>query len=103
MFFYGKMSNNHPAVEIAMEFHVLVLDASGNIYKTDLDNDNGSVSGTATDPIGGPDNGIHRFPIYLMEQLRGLDESIPDNVQGVFTAIFAILDVVDMGKVKEQW
>ncbi len=100
----AEMMNNHPTVTISVEFHVILLDADGNIYLTDFDysNNDAAVSGTLTTPVGGSDNGRSRFIVPLKEQLRGLDESIPDNVQGVFTAIFAIRDVCDYDKLMEK-
>ncbi len=87
------MSSVHPTVTIGAEYHVLILDADGNVYSTGYVNDwttqyHGSVGQTANDTDG-------RDSILLMHQPLGGEETVPDNVQGVFTPIFAIKQVYD--------
>lgn len=99
--FYMEVANHHPSVKIGVEFHVLVLDTNGNIYLTDYDHVDGAISGTAVDPVGGPMDGKFRNQVTLLQQAAGGDETIPDNVQGVFTAIFAIANVLDFDRIME--
>ena len=103
LLFYATLANSHPSVTISAEFHVLVLDAQGEIYLTDYDYAEVGISGTATEPVGSEDNGKHRTNIMLFRQEPKQDESIPENVQGVFTAIFAITNVIDYDKFIKQF
>ncbi len=102
LYFYVDMYNNHPTITIGADFHVLVFDTDGNIYETDCDYyaQEGSSSFIAEKPIGKSD-GAYK-DVNLKEQPVGEDESIPDNVQGVFTAIFAIKAVYDWEDFREQ-
>lgn len=101
--FNAEMENSHPTATISAEFHVIVLDAQGEIYVTDYDYVEGGSSGTVAGPVGSEYNGKSRTPIPLMKQEVGADETIPDNVQGVFTAIFAIIDILDDDRFMEQF
>ena len=62
--------------------------------------EDGLYSGTAADPIGGFYDGKAR--VALRTQERGASETIPENVQGKFTIIFAIARVRDENEVKNQ-
>ncbi len=94
---YTDMDSTHPTVAIAAEYHILVLDADGDIYIADYDYfdlyNMPFYNGAVADPVGLPDDG--RFDVPLTHQPIGGDESIPDNVQGVFTVIFAVAEVYD--------
>lgn len=103
LLFNVEMENSHPSATISAEFHVILLDAQGEIYLTDYDHPADGISGTSTGPVGSEDNGKYRTPITLTKQEVGADETIPDNVQGVFTAIFAITNVKDHDKFLEQF
>ena len=109
MYFWSTLFNSHPTVKIAVEYNVLVLNAQGEIYITDFDyaEDCGIIvdffSGGPAGPLGSEDNGKRRHEVLIKRQLKGEDETIPENVQGVFTAIFAIADVVDIEKYREQF
>ncbi len=97
LYLYAYLNNSHPDVAIGVNYHVLVLDTDGNIYITDCDfydqvSSKGSQS-TSANPAGIPTEG-HDDCILTQQHLGG-DENIPDNVQGVFTVIFAITDVYD--------
>lgn len=101
--FNVEMKNNHPTVTIGAEFHVLVLDKDGNIFLTDYDHPDDGISGTAIGPVGSEDDGKRRTVVALLRQEPGLDETISENVQGVFTAIFAIKMVDDDEKYMAQF
>ena len=90
--------NHHPEASIAVEFYLLVLDKEGQMYFCSKGNTSlvSDICGTACTPVGGEDNGKFKTPTTMRRQLLGEDETIPDNVQGVLTAIFAIVDVVDI-------
>ena len=102
--FDTELKNNHPTVTISAEFHVLVLDTDGNIFITDYDFDSNPIviSGTNVGPVGSEDDGKFLTNIFLLQQEPGLDETIPENVQGVFTAVFAFKDVIDYQEFVEQ-
>ena len=103
--FDAELKNNHPTVTISAEFHVLVLDTDGNIFITDYDFSPVpyAISGTTAGPVGSEDDGKHLTNIYFLAQEPGLDETIPENVQGVFTAVFAIKDALDFEKLAAQF
>ena len=99
----AELKNNHPTVTISAEFHVLVLDTDGNIFITDYDYPVPyGNSGAITGPVGSEDDGKSLTQICLFQQEPGLDEIIPENVQGVFTAVFAIKDALDFEKLAAQ-
>ncbi len=52
-----------------------------------------AVTNTYAPPVGAPNDNFPRAA--LRSQAIGLDETIPENVQGKFIAIFAIQEVVD--------
>ena len=93
-----ELLNQHPSATISASFHVIVLDADGEIFLTDYEQnplgDGEGINGTAAGPKGGADDG--KSFVQLLKQRAGGDETIPGNVQGVFTAIFAMTDVRDM-------
>lgn len=105
--------NRHPNATISAEFHLIVLDAEGNVYATDYESMDSLLelghesveilSGTAAGPIGSEDNGKKSVDALIRFQEKGGDESIPENVQGVFTVIFAITDVVDYDRYMAQF
>ena len=105
LLFDAEMKNNHPTVTIGADFHVLVLDTDGNIFITDYDYSPVPYanSGAITGPVGSEDDGKSLTQICLLQQEPGLDETIPENVQGVFTAIFAIKDALDFEKLAAQF
>lgn len=109
MYFWSTLSNNHPTVNLDVEYHVIVLDNQGEIYITDFDyfDDVGSgtesVSGATVLSLYSEDNGKRRYQVPLKRQDVGQEETIPENVQGVFTAIFAITSVHDREKNLEQF
>ena len=108
MYFWSTLSNNHPTVNLGVEYHVIVLDDQGEIWITDFDlaDDMGAtdyISGAYVPSLYSEDNGKHHYQVLLKQQLRGLDETIPANVQGVFTAIFAITIVDDWEKYQDQF
>ncbi len=102
--FIIEMDSTHPTVLIKADFHILILDTDGNIYITDYDYfdlyNMPWCHGIESNPAGVPHEGCYRAT--LTEQPRGGDESIPDNVQGVFTVIFAINEVYDYEDSREQ-
>lgn len=95
--FNYKLINRHTSVTVAFDCHVLVLDEQGEIYAMDYDFlkvfQNGKTN-TSTPPVGVPNDDFPR--VGLRSQAKGLDETIPENIQGKFTAIFAIESVVDL-------
>lgn len=99
LFFDIELINRHPSVSISAECYVLILDEQGEIYTMDWEYfDNMPIpsicrSGTMADPVGGEKSG--NATVALKTQPKGADETIPANVQGKFTAIFAYTDVVD--------
>lgn len=97
--FWVNLINNHPSVCISFTCHLLLLDEQGEIYMTDFEFDN-PTWGTAADPIGGEDDG--RQAVRLRKQDVGLDESIPENIQGKFTVIFAVTEAIDYTKFFDQ-
>ena len=101
---YGKMTNTHPSTTIACEFFVMILDSDGEVYVASQDfwdyvGTLGGCNNLDTKPAGavGDENYYERLP--LKEQEIGEDETIPDTVQGVFTAIFAVKRVWD----RDDW
>ena len=109
MYFWSTLSNSHPTVNLGVEYNVLVLNAQGEIYITDFDyaDDIGvfgdCFSGAYVSSLYSEDNGKRRYQVPLKNQLKGEDETIPENAQGVFTAIFAITSVHDWEKYQEQF
>ena len=108
MYFWSTILNNHPTVKLGVDYNVIVLDEQGEIYITDYDyyKDLGisdGVSGATIHALNSEENGKRRYQVPLKEQAPGLDETIPDNVQGVFTAIFAIKFVDDIDKYMDQF
>lgn len=101
MVFDTIVENHHPTISISIEYHVIVLDEKGEVYLLGSEyNDmmfgiGNDIHGTCIDPVGTEENGKARVPTQLWSQAPGQDETIPENVQGVFTAIFALTDVVD--------
>lgn len=102
LLFYATLINSHSSITVGADFHVILLNEQGEIYLTDYDYLEGGNSGTATGPIGSEDDGKHRTMVPLIMQEVGQDETIPENVQGVFTAIFAITNVVDWEEQRRQ-
>lgn len=96
------LTNRHTKYTIAATFHALVLDANGEIYATDYEyGENASgvgnfVSGTLADPTGG----IHEGKAYVIlgSQRKDQDETIPAEIQGHITVIFAVVEVVHDAK-----
>lgn len=98
--FYGKAISSHKSTTIQVEFHLLILDTNGEIYITSYDYRDkfGPIYGFPSnqgwgyqaDPVGSEEG---QSMITLKEQEKGEDETIPDTVQGVFTAIFSAVDV----------
>lgn len=94
-----ELVNSHPSVSLSTDCHVLVLDEQGEIYTMDYEYfDNWPdpsicYSGTGADPVGGENDG--KALVALRTQPKKADETIPDNVQGKLTAIFAYCDIVD--------
>lgn len=99
LMFRFQLTNHHPSRSIGIDFHALVLDEQGEIYGMDYEyydtwpNPSACWSNTNADPAGGESDGTSQ--ICLKTQAKGGDETIPDNVQGKFTVIFAIADVMD--------
>ncbi len=100
MFFSVDLHNDHPTVTIGVSFHALVLDSEGNVYLTDHDYFDLGWGG-AQNKCQTPTNDVNNA-VLLKAQPVGEDESVPDNVQGVFTAIFAINDVYDYDDFQEK-
>ena len=101
-----ELINHHESVRLSVQFHMLILDEQGEIYMTDWEWNEASgmvngVSGTAADPIGGEDDG--KATCSLKTQPADADRTIPDNVQGKCTVIFAILSVHDSNIGKEHF
>ncbi len=103
------MANTHPTVKIEAKFHALVLDADGNIFTADYDlfdlnGSSGSTNGSAEPGYVPGEVPVEGYTeVVLIEQPIGGDENIPDNVQGVFTVIFAINEVYDFHDTAEQY
>ena len=96
LYFTAFMENHHPSVTIGSDFHVILLDANGEIYITDYEFIDNGTSGTQCTPVGGEDDGKNSTEIYLLEHSLEGREPIPETVQGKFTAIFAIATPWDM-------
>lgn len=98
--FNGSAVSSHLTTPIVVEFHLLILDANGEIYLTDHEfRDYMGVTGGYTyqaNPVGTEEdhNGL-----FLKQQEIGEDETIPETVQGVFTAVFAVIGAYD----REEW
>lgn len=96
LIFNPTPKNSHTTKTIGYEFHLLLLDANGEIYATDYwYGDSLGVSGgwrDQVDPVG-REEGVHSY--MIKQQEVGEDETLPDTVQGVFTAIFAVVSVYD--------
>ena len=101
------MKNSHPTTMISSEFHMLLLDEDGNIYATsfdasELNNEMGlpvseeAVEGTACGPVGSEDDGKITTSVTVKERKSSDDDTIPENVQGKFTVVFAVLTVNDL-------
>lgn len=100
--------NHHSSTTISVEFHALVLDEQGDIYVTSFDyiapGGGYSINGTDCSPVGGMhEDGKHSSRIDLKKQEIGGDETIPENVQGKFTVIFAIKYVEDEDVLFERY
>ena len=96
LLFYPIPKNSHTTKTIAFEYHLLILDTNGEIYATDFDfRDYMGVSGGLREEVYpvGKEGGDHI--LVVKQQERGEDETIPDTVQGVFTAIFSVISVYD--------
>lgn len=98
--FNGSAVSSHSTTPIVVEFHLLILDVNGEIYLTDHEfRDYMEVTGGYTyqaNPVGTEEdhNGL-----FLKQQEIGEDETIPETVQGVFTAVFAVIGAYD----REEW
>ena len=107
MVFNGQLVNRHPNTSITWQGHFLILDANGEIYGTDYDYSD-SVSeipekcfaGTTADPVGGYRDGKTMQPVTW--RLPTDDLSVPENVQGKFTVIFAARSITNHD-VSESW
>lgn len=86
--------NHHAETTIAVEFYLFVLDSEGRIYFCSK-GDFWEICGTSCTPVGGEDDGSFNSDVAIFQQYVGEDETIPENLQGVLTAVFAIVDVVD--------
>ena len=105
--FNYALTNHHLSIPICIQFHVLILDEQGNIYLTDYELEDavfgdGAFTGTSCTPVGGMDNGRFEAPCRLKIQPKDADRTIPSNVQGKLTAVFAIESVVDFNEVRNQ-
>lgn len=93
LYYYANMTNDHPTMTIAASYHVLILDANGEIALADYDYYDSlgysNSSGFAVGVPKGSEENIKHIP--LKEQPRGGDESIPEN----FTVIMAIRQIYD--------
>ena len=101
-----ELINHHESVRLSVQFHMLLLDERGEIYMTDWEWDEAagfvnSVSGTSADPIGGEDDGKAHIPVKT--QPASAERTIPEELQGDFTIIFAILSVHDYNIGKEHF
>ena len=100
LLFHPTTINHHATKTIGYEYHLLILDTNGEIYLADYDHrDSVGVSGgwhDQVDPVGA-EEGVRSC--LVKQQEVGEDETIPDTVQGVFTAIFAVMNVYDY----EEW
>lgn len=96
LIFNGDLINRHPTTTISSEFHLLILDANGEIYKTNYDYRDSinwpDVDFYVADPVGMEQG---HSQVVLKEQERDDDKTIPDTVQGAFTAIFAVTSAID--------
>ena len=96
----AKLVNRHSNVTIGIDCHVLVLDAQGEIYAMDYEFYDGwgtpvaCFTNTEADPPGGAEFDGN-FRIGLKTQAKGEDETIPADIQGNFTVIFAIATIVN--------
>ena len=108
MVFDTVIENHHPTVSISAEYYVIVFDEQGEIYLLGTEYDDmafgvgNGVFGTCIDPVGTGDNGETRVPTPIWMQELGQDETVPENVQGVFTAVYALIDVVDYQEYVKQ-
>lgn len=86
--------NHHAETTISVEFHLLILDRDGQVFYCSKGDE--YLCGTLCTPVGGEDDGRNdHAETRILQKYVGEDETIPDTVQGVFTAIFALVDVVD--------
>lgn len=99
--FNMQVVNNHPNISLFSQFHIIVLDEQGEIYTMDYEYASGGYNGTYADPIGGDRDGRTYAAVGM--QKSGEDETIPDTVQGKFTAIFAIGATIDYFLGTELW
>ncbi len=91
------LTNRHTKYTIATEFHVLVLDANGEIYATDYEyGENAGMTDFASGTLADPTGGIHegKATVVLRSQTKDRDETIPAEIQGHITVIFAVTEVV---------
>lgn len=94
----SEMRNSHQSVTIQCEFFVLILDSDGEVFLTSHDyfDYQDMVGGNqyGVQPVGSvPEDANFLIPVWSQEV--GEDETLPDNVKGVFTAIFAVTKVYD--------
>ena len=104
LMFDHKLISSHPDVTMYGCIHLLILDSDGEIWCTsyDLADGYGNHTGDAV-VMCSPPGAMERFKtIYLKEQPVGEDETIPENVQGVFTAIVAVVFMVDYNVFREM-
>lgn len=108
LFFDGRVFCRPVSTEIRVAFNLLILDENGEIYITNfdyLDSDYAAVSRNFAALMGGSltqqysaiveGTEIGTSQVTLKAQEIGEDETIPDTVQGKFTAIFAVTQVFD--------
>lgn len=106
--FIGHAFCRPVSTEIEVFFNLLILDENGEIYITNFDyrdSDYAAVSRNAAAMMGGSFTEgysaivegaeIGTSQVILKAQEKGEDETIPDTVQGKFTAIFAVTQVFD--------
>lgn len=102
--FQAELVNHHETTEVAVEFYLILLNNDGEIYYCSRGEKSvtpGELNGSAAGPVGSEEDG--HFPVMVRRQDIGKDETIPANVQDVFTAIFAFEKVVDVKKYMEQF
>ena len=94
-----ELVSTHPTAPLHGAVRFLILDTDGEIWATsyeDLEKDGiyTGMKGIACNPPGMEKS---YKSIMIKQQAVGEDETIPDNVQGVFTAIVAINFIVHEG------
>lgn len=101
------LNNSHPTTMISAQFHLLLLDEDGNVYATDFDAyemnyemglpvSEEAVIGTACGPLGSEDDGKITTSATVKTQKSSDGDTIPENVQGKFNVVFAVLTVDDL-------